>query len=143
MQDQRMPQKWFSPLSLLEEIENLNWPLINQTTCQHTGQGLQISEDENSIFVEAAMPGLDDKDIELTYEKGTLMVRGERKETEEDKKRKYYRRSSNSFMYRLNVPGTIDEASEPNAEFKNGVVKVTFSKQKKAQPKRITIQTVK
>lgn len=143
MQEQRMPQQWFSPLSLLEEIENLNWPLITQPNCHHTGQGLQISEDENSIFVEAAMPGLDDKDIELTYEKGTLMVRGERKETEEDKKRKYYRRSSNSFIYRLNVPGNIDETSEPNAEFKNGVVKVTFPKQKKAEARRINIQTVR
>jgi len=143
MQEQRMPQKWFSPFSLLEEIENMNWPLISTPTWQHTGQGLQISEDDNHVFVEAALPGLEENDIEVTFEKGALMIRGEKKETEEDKKRKYYRRSSQSFMYHLTVPGNVDESSEPNAEFRNGIVKISFQKQKKALPKRISVQKAK
>src|SRR5271168_4598941 len=104
--EQRMPQKWFSPLSMMEELENINWP-FSVPAWQTSGQGLQISEDEASVTVEAALPGLSENEVDVTFEKGTLLIRGEKKETEEDKKRKYYRRSSSSFMYHLTVPGNV------------------------------------
>ena len=86
------------------------------------------------------MPGLDSDDIEVTYHKGQLWLRGEKKEEVESKKKKYYRYSSNSFSYRLAVPGDIDEKSEPDAEYKNGVMKVTFKKLAEAQPKKIQVK---
>jgi HSP20 family protein len=138
--EQRMPQKWFSPFSLLEEMENLQWPLNGPS---NTGSGLQISEDENNVIVEAALPGLNENEIDVTFEKGNLLIRGEKKETEEDKKRKYYRRSSRSFMYHMTVPGNVDESQEPQAEFKNGIARITFAKQKKAQPKKIEFKKSK
>lgn len=128
--EQRIPQRWFSPLSLVDEIENSNW-LSNPT-------GLQISEDDTHVFIEASLPGLNENEIDITYEKGNLMIRGEKKETEEDKKKKFYRRSSRSFVYQMAVPGNIDDAVEPKAEFLNGVAKITFQKKKKDLPKRIT-----
>ncbi len=128
--EQRMPQRWVSPFSLVDEIENMSW-LPNPS-------GLQVSEDEGHVFIETSLPGLSENEIEITYEKGNLMVRGEKKESEEDKNKKFYRRSSRSFMYQMAVPGNIDDSVEPHAEFKNGVAKITFQKKKKDQPKRIT-----
>ncbi len=126
----QLPQRWFSPsLSLTDEMENSNW--------MQNASGLQISEDETSIFIEAALPGLSENEIEITYEKGNLVIRGEKKETEEDKKKKFYRRSSRSFMYQMSVPGNIEDSVEPKADFKNGVAKITFQKKKKDLPKRI------
>ncbi len=130
--EQRMPQRWVSPLSLVDEIENMNWP--------SNASGLQISEDETHLFIEASLPGLSEDEIDITYEKGSLMVRGEKKETESDKKKKFYRKSSRSFMYQMAVPGNIDDAEEPTAEFNNGVAKITFLKKKKDQPKRINFK---
>jgi HSP20 family protein len=86
------------------------------------------------------MPGLEADDIEVTYHKGQLWLRGSKKEEEKDKKKKYYRYASSSFNYRLAVPGNIDEKVEPDAEYKNGVMKVTFKKMSEAQPKKITIK---
>ena len=40
---------------------------------------LSISEDKDYVYVKADMPGLKSEDIELTFEKGTLWIRGERK----------------------------------------------------------------
>ena len=105
-----------------------------------TNSDLSVSEDDKSVYIEANMPGLDSDDIEVTYHKGQLWLRGEKKEEEENKKRKFYRYSSNSFSYRLAVPGDIDEKSEPDAEYKNGVMKVTFKKLAEAQPKKIAIK---
>jgi len=103
--------------------------------------GLSVSEDEKNIYVEAALPGIDPKDIEVTFDKGILWIKGEAKE--EEKKKKYYRKASRSFSYRVAVPGEIDEKVEPEAKCKNGVMTVTFAKSPKTQPKRITVKTEK
>lgn len=105
-----------------------------------TGSDISVSEDEKSVYIEANMPGLDADDIEVTYHKGQLWLRGDKKAEEENKKKKYYRMSSSSFSYRLAVPGDIDEKSEPDAEYKNGVMKVTFKKLAEAQPKKISVK---
>jgi HSP20 family protein len=131
-----LPQRWTSPLSLLEDLENFGLPM----TVSGAQQGLSIYETDNEIFVEAALPGLDEKDIEVTFERGTLMVRGKKEETEEDKKRRYFHKANRSFVYRLTVPGNLDEMQEPRAEFKDGIAKIIFKKKKKEEPRRIPVQ---
>lgn len=102
--------------------------------------GLTVSEDEKNVFVEASMPGLSADKIEVTFEKGVLWVRGSVEESEEDKKKKFYRKASSSFSYRIAVPGNIDEGSEPEAVYKNGVMKVTFHKIAQVEPKKIAVK---
>jgi len=109
-------------------------------TTSVTPNGLSISEDEKNVYVEAAVPGIDPKDIEITYQDGYLWIRGESKEEEKDKSRKYYRQSSKSFSYRVAVPGEISEDVDPEASSKHGVMKVTFVKSPKKQPKKIQIK---
>lgn len=103
--------------------------------------GLSVSEDEKSIYVEAQLPGVDPKNVEVTFDKGILWVRGENKAEESDKAKKFYRRSSSSFSYRVAVPGNIDEKAEPQATCKNGVMKVVFAKVPETKPKRIEVKS--
>lgn len=110
-------------------------------TTPHSPSGVSISEDEKNVFIEAALPGIDPAHIDITYEKGYVWIKGEAKEEEEDKKRKYYRHATKSFSYRIAVPGDIDAASEPTATYKHGVMTVTFQKSPKAQPKKIPVTT--
>lgn len=107
-----------------------------------SGGGLTISEDDKKIYIEAAVPGVDPKDVEVTFHQGTLWIKGEHKE-EESKGKKFYKKALNSFSYRLVVPGEIDPNIEPVASGKNGVMTVTFAKSPKSQPKKITVKTVK
>ncbi len=69
--------------------------------------GLSISEDDKNVYVKAAVPGIDPKDIDLTYNKGILTVKGETSEKEE--KKKIIRQSRQSFYYQLTVPGDVDD----------------------------------
>lgn len=103
-----------------------------------SGSGLTVSEDEKNVYVEAAMPGLEVKDIEVSFDKGMLWLRGQAKE--EEKGKKYYRRATRAFSYRVAVPGEIDSKKEPSANYKNGVMKVAFSKSPATQPKKITVK---
>lgn len=105
--------------------------------------GVSVSEDDKNVFVTAAVPGVDEKDIDVTFDKGFIWIKGETKQEEQDKKRKYYRRSSNSFSYRVAVPGDLDLSVEPEATYKNGVMTVRFTKSPAVQPKKISVKSGK
>lgn len=103
--------------------------------------GLTVSESDKHVTVEAAMPGLEASNIEVTFDKGVLWVRGSADESQEDKDKKFYRKASSSFSYRVQVPGNIDEHAEPEATYRNGIMKITFAKVPETQPKKINIKT--
>jgi len=107
-----------------------------------TQSGLSVSEDDNNIYVEAAVPGIDPKDVEITYQDGYLWVRGETKKEEKDKKRKFYRQASSSFSYRVAIPGEVDPNKEPEATYKRGIMTITFSKSEKVLPKKIEVKKI-
>lgn len=104
-----------------------NWP-----------SGITISEDDKNVYVEAAVPGVDPKDVEVTLDRGIVWIKGEGKM--EEKNKKYYRKAASSFSYRVAVPGDINTANEPIAAVKNGVMKVTFAKSPETQPKKISVR---
>ncbi|MGI5828465.1 MAG: Hsp20/alpha crystallin family protein [Patescibacteria group bacterium] len=101
--------------------------------------GLSISEDDKNIYVEAAMPGVDPKEAEITFDKGVLWIKGESKQ--EEKEKKYYRKAARSFSYRVAVPGEIDSNKEPEAMMENGIMTVTFPKSPQSQPKKISVKS--
>jgi HSP20 family protein len=103
--------------------------------------GLTVSEDDQKIYIEAAMPGIDPSKVEVTFDKGVLWIRGNAELQEEDKNKKFYRKASNSFSYRVAVPGNLDDQAEPDAVYKNGVMKVSFNKVPETQPKKLNIRT--
>jgi HSP20 family protein len=120
-----------SPLSLIDSFWNDMDDLMPRQSYQ---AGLDITEDEGHVYVEAAVPGVDPKDIELTYDKGILWIKAEAR-NEEKKGRKVYKMAQKSFQYSVGVPGEIDESHEPEATYRNGLMVI-----KKAQPKRIQLK---
>ncbi len=105
-----------------------------------SANNFSISEDNKHIHVDAAMPGIKPDDIEVTFDKGVLWVRGQAREEDEDKDRKYYRKAQQTFSYRIAVPGDIDFNVEPQASYENGMIRVTLAKSPKSQPKKLTIK---
>jgi HSP20 family protein len=102
--------------------------------------GLSMYEDEKNIYVEAAVPGVDPKEVEVTYANGLLTIRAEKKEEKKDKK--YIHRATSSFLYRVD-PGDVDPNKEPEAVCKDGVMRVTFAKSPKITPKKIAVKVAK
>jgi HSP20 family protein len=102
--------------------------------------GLTISEDDKNVYVEAALPGLKIEDVDISFDKGLLWIKGQRKEEEKDKKRSYFRKAVSSYSYHLSVPGNIDIKSDPEAAYKDGILTVTFKKAKQDQPKKINVK---
>lgn len=100
--------------------------------------GLSLSEDEDHVFVEAAVPGLESKDIRINLHQGTLTISGELKS--EDKSKRHYRTMQSSYAYQVTLPSQVKEDAEPDAQLKNGILTVTFAKVPAAKPKQIKIK---
>lgn len=119
--------------NLWEDLEEEWNSLSNQ-------QNLTISEDDRSIYIEAALPGLNSKEIDITLDKGILRIRGERKEEEDQPSKKFHCRACSSYTYRVALPQQVDEKNEPQATYKDGILKLVFAKENPSQTKKITIK---
>jgi len=105
---------------------------------------VDVSETADEIQVTAELPGLEEKDVEVTYADGMLTIAGERKteKEEKDEGKKYYvkERSYGSFKRMLALGENVEE-DKIKAAFENGVLTVTLPKAKEAvaKSKRIPI----
>ncbi len=118
-----------------------NFPFLEDELDPMGTSGLSVFEDKKHVCVEADLPGLKPEDVEVTFEKGMLLIRGERAEEQKDPDKKYYRKSSHAFSYQVQVPGTIDEKDEPEAIYNNGVMKISFRKSEASHAKKINVKT--
>lgn len=100
---------------------------------------LDVYETKDEVVVKAAVAGVDPDKVEVTFEKGVLSITGA-EEVEEKDDKKYYRKSSRSYSYRVAVPGNIDMRAEPEAKVTHGVISVTFKKAEEAKPKKIAVK---
>lgn len=93
---------------------------------------IDISEDEKEYVVKAELPGMSEKDIEVTWHDGILRIKGEKKaEKEEKKKGTYYRECSYGSFVRDIPLGDVADWKEIEAKYKNGVLTVKVPKTKK------------
>lgn len=88
-------QKYF-PFAPMLNQEDENFFLSPVFSNMHTN--LSVSEDDKKVYVEAALPGLTPNEIDMTFQKGVLTIRGSKKEEQGDKK-KYYRKASRMYSY--------------------------------------------
>jgi HSP20 family protein len=90
---------------------------------------VDMSETKDAVVVTAEIPGVDQKDIEVSLRDGMLTIKGEKQEEKEEKDKRFHRveRSYGAFMRAVQLPAAVD-ASKVSAAFKNGVVTVTVPK---------------
>jgi HSP20 family protein len=101
---------------------------------------VDIAEKNSAYEVTAELPGMDEKDIEVTFSDGVLTIKGEKKEEKEEKDKDYYlsERRFGSFQRTLRVPQGVD-ADKISATVKNGVLTVTMPKTAEAQKRQKSI----
>lgn len=108
--------------------------LLNKDRLGSFSPKIDISNDDSSIEVNAELPGLDEKDIQVSLQEDVLTIKGEKKSEDEKKSKDFYRleRRFGSFERSIKVPQEID-AENIKASFKNGVLNVFLPKSEKAE----------
>lgn len=104
---------------------------------------VDVVEREKEYEITAELPGIDERDVEVKVSNGMLMIRGEKKEEKEEKKKDFYlsERRYGSFQRSFAIPDGVDP-DKIEATFKKGVLSVILPKTADAlkQEKKIAIK---
>ena len=101
---------------------------------------VDIYEDQDSITLEADLPGLKPGDFNLSIENYRLTLSGERKFEKENKGDNWRRveRGYGSFTRSFTLPSTVN-VDGVNAEYKDGVLRVTLPKREEVKARQIQV----
>ena len=99
--------------------------------------GFELSEADDEVEVKVELPGMDEKDIQVSLDEGMLTIRGERKEQKETRKRNVHvsEMSYGGYSRTIPLPAEVD-AEKARAKFKRGVLTLTLPKTERARAKR-------
>lgn len=101
---------------------------------------VDIFENSETIVLRADLPGVDQDDIELRVEDGTLLIRGQRKPAGDVRAEDLHRaeRPHGTFVRSFGLPTNIEQAGI-RATQKNGVLEVILPKKHESRAKAIRI----
>ncbi|MDQ6785581.1 MAG: Hsp20/alpha crystallin family protein [Acidobacteriota bacterium] len=102
---------------------------------------VDIFENKDQIVLEAELPGMKPEDVEISIENNVLTLHGERKFEKKDESDNFHRveRSYGAFTRSFTLPPTVT-SENANAEFENGMLRLTLAKREEAKPRRIEIK---
>src|SRR6202142_1618433 len=105
---------------------------------------VDVYEDEKKVVLKLEVPGIEEKDLDVSVENHTLTVKGERKFEKEEKEENFHRieRRYGSFYRAFTLPPTVD-TEQISPKFNAGVLKLELKKKPEAQPKQIKINVDK
>jgi HSP20 family protein len=105
---------------------------------------VDIYEDDKKIVLKLEVPGIEEKDLDVSVEKNTLTVKGERRIDKEEKEENFHRieRRYGSFFRAFTLPTTVDSEGVA-ASYEAGVLKLELNKRPEAQPKQIKVNVGK
>ena len=106
--------------------------------------GMDTWEDDDKIYVQVAVPGMKESDLDVTLENGVLTVRAskeEKDEKKEGKKRVYSSSMRSSFYYSTTLPSNAGH--EVDADLEDGILTLEVPKAEEAKPKKIEVKRKK
>jgi len=102
---------------------------------------VDVRENEDGYLMEAELPGLSEKDVELKVEDNILTLSSKKEEGKEEQKDGYLirERCRTEFARTFVLPKDVDRENI-KAEFKNGLLNVSIPKAPEAKPRRIDVK---
>jgi HSP20 family protein len=102
---------------------------------------VDIEENENAYLVSMELPGMEKKDIKISYKDDVLTISGEKKDQKEEKDKNYhyFERRFGKFERSFRIHTDVIE-DKIDANFKDGVLTVEMPKAEIAKPKEIEVK---
>lgn len=102
---------------------------------------VDLSETKDAYVVRAEIPGVEQKDVQVSLQNELLTIKGEKVKEKEEKDEHHHRteRSYGAFARAMRLPAAVD-ASKVAASFKDGVLMVTLPKTPAAKGTAIPIK---
>jgi HSP20 family protein len=102
---------------------------------------IDVSETDGEYVIEAELPGVDPKEVEVSLDGDVLSIKGEKKIDREDKSKDYHvvERAYGAFERSIVLPFKADE-KKIQAKFTNGVLRITAPKPAEAKTEKKKIE---
>jgi HSP20 family protein len=98
---------------------------------------IDMSETEGAYHIEAELPGMEEKDIDVSVKGNTLMIRGERREEkkkEEEGQTIFHECRFGTFERAVQLPMEVN-TDKIEATYRNGVLRLNLPKTEEAKEK--------
>lgn len=105
------------------------------------GLPLDVVEDENEYVIKASLPGIKPENLDITFDKGMLSIKGEVKDESEVTKGQYHMRERRfgTFSRTIALPSSV-KPEDIQADYQDGVLSLKMPKAEEVKPKRIQIK---
>lgn len=115
-------------------------PLVRGGATSPAVPRMDVTETDEAFELRAEMPGLEEKDIEVSIEGGVLTVKGTRSEESDEESGgvRHVETYRGSFHRAVKLPADVDE-NAVSAGYKNGILTVKLPKTPEARPEVRTI----
>ena len=102
---------------------------------------VDVYEDENGFLIKCELPEVRREDVKVNLDNNVLSISGERKFEHEEKREGYHRveRSYGQFYRSFTLPPNVN-VEVINAEFRDGVLRLSIPKKEEAKPKQIQVK---
>lgn len=105
---------------------------------------IDVFEEDKELVIQAELPGLEAKDVDVTVEEDSLTLKGERKFEKEEKEDKYYRLERRYGLFQRTIPFPVEvKVDQAKAQFKDGVLRITIPKIEERKVKKIKVKVEK
>ena len=125
------------------DMERLFDSLTDFTGVRSAGvfPAINVSEDAESVYVRAELPGIKTDDLDITMENDTLTIAGERRPVMEEDSVSYHRREREwgAFRRSFSLPTRVD-SDKVAARYLDGILIITLPKSAEGRPKQIAVQ---
>ena len=137
-------ERWnaLAEMRRMDDVVRRLWHGFDGQAEEAWGVPLDVVQDGDTVLVKASLPGIDPKDINVTFENDTLIIRGETKTESEKREGEYLMRErrAGQFYRALRLPDTVDH-EKAESKYENGVLTVTFPKKESKKARTINIKT--
>jgi len=135
----------FAELNRMQSMLDRVFPSPQSSIRSQAGAGfpvLNVGTSPTSIEVQALAPGLDPAKLEITVDRGLLVIAGERKSAlpPADERANVY--ASERFTGRFRRVVSLPEDADParvEASYRDGVLRVSVAKRESSLPRRIEV----
>ena len=115
--------------NVLDDFFSNDWPL--RRTLTHDTFKVDVEDNGNEYLIEAEVPGIDKKDINVELNDGKLMISIVRDETNESKKKNFIHRERRYSSMSRSIYLEDAKPDGIRAKLENGLLKVEVPKEEK------------
>ncbi len=135
----------WEPFEEMDEMFNRLPALSNTQQIQKAfAPAMDVYQTDKAVIVESPLAGVRPENVSVSVEKGILTVQGRAQKEREVDEKNYYRKEvhSGSFFRQIVIPTPVLE-DKIEAEFNDGVLKITCPKAGKNEAKKVEIKVKK